>query len=97
MSQSDHVSAKTYLAIWGWLAGLMLLGVVLSELNILPIPSGWIVLIVVFLSTIKAVLVALYYMHLKTDQPLLALVLLAPFLLILLVVGLLFSTRLVHL
>ncbi len=92
-----HPSVKTYLAIWGWLAGLMLLGVVLSELNILPIPSAWIVLIVVVLSAIKAVLVALYYLHLKTDQRLLALVLLAPFLLIVLVVGLLFSTRLVHL
>ena len=90
-------SARLYLVIWGWLAGLMLLGVVLSELHILPVPASTIVLIVVLLSTVKALLVCLYYMHLKSDRRLLALVAIAPLLLILLVVGLLFSSRLVRL
>ena len=66
---------RTYLAIWGWLAGLMLIGVFLSEL---PIPKMTIVLLVLALSSIKALLVALYYMHLKMDRRLLALVALAP-------------------
>ena len=85
---------RTYLAIWGWLAGLMLFGVALS---LLPISKGLIVLIVLGLSSIKALLVALYYMHLKIDRRLLVLVILAPLLLIVLVLGVIFSSTLVHL
>lgn len=89
-----HASATTYLKIWGWLAGLMLLGVLLSEL---PISKGTVVLIVLALSSIKALLVALYYMHLKFDRRLLALVLLAPLVLVLLAVGVWASSYLVRL
>ena len=63
MSAPSHASVRTYLHIWLWLAGLMLLGVALSELSILPIPVTSIVLIVVGLSTVKALLVALQYHH----------------------------------
>ena len=91
---TDSGSAKTYLTIWGWLAGLMLLGVLLSEL---PIPKMTIVLVVLLLSSIKATLVALYYMHLKMDRRLLTVVLLAPLLLIALVTCLILSSRLVRL
>ncbi len=92
-------SARPYLLIGIWLAGLMLLGVLLSELSggLLPLPRWGIVTLVLSLSTIKATLVALYYMHLKTDQRLLALVILAPFLLILLAVGVVFSSHFVRL
>jgi cytochrome c oxidase subunit 4 len=89
-----HASAATYLRIWGWLAGLMLLGVLLSEL---PIPKATIVLLVLALSSIKALLVALYYMHLKFDRRLLALVLLAPFLLVLLAITVVYSSAFVRL
>ena len=68
-----HASVKRYLIIWCWLAGLMLLGVILSELSILPLPHTGVMAVVAGLSTVKAGLVALYYMHLKTDQRLLAL------------------------
>jgi len=94
---SDSPPTKLYLAIWGWLAGLMLLGVFLSELPILPLSKAALILIVVVLSTIKASLVALYYMHLKTDQRVLALVALSPLLLILLALGVVFSSFLVRL
>ena len=87
---------KMYLAIWGWLAALMLLGVLLSERNILPFPRWGIILTVVILSTIKASLVGLYYMHLKMERRLLAFIALGPLLLIALAVCLLFSSRLVH-
>jgi len=90
-------SARLYWTIWGWLAGLMLLGVVLSELSILPIARHTLLLIVVVLSTIKAVLVALYYMHLRADHRLLAYIALGPLLLIALAVGLLWTGTLVHL
>ena len=94
MTASSHASAKTYLAIWGWLAGLMLLGVLLSEL---PISKATVVLLVLGLSSVKALLVVLYYMHLKFDRRLLALVLLAPVVLVLLAVGLLYSSTFVRL
>ena len=90
--------APNYLLIGIWLAGLMLLGVLLSELTGggLPLPKWAVVTIILGLSTIKAMLVALYYMHLKTDQRLLAVVALVPFALILLAHGVLFSSRLVR-
>ena len=87
-------STRIYLTIWGWLAGLMLIGVLLSEL---PIPKITIVLIVLALSSIKALLVALYYMHLKMDQRLLTLVALVPFLLIALVLGVVLSSHFIRL
>jgi len=97
MTAGHAPSARLYWIIWGWLAGLMLLGVVLSELHVLPIAPKTIVLIVVGLSTIKAALVALYYMHLKTDRRLLAFVVAAPLLLVALALCVLFSSRLVKL
>ena len=87
---------RLYLAIWGWLAGLMLLGVLLSELPILPLSHKSLILIVVGLSTIKALLVALYYMHLKVDQRLLSLVALAPLALIALALSVVFASFFIH-
>jgi caa(3)-type oxidase subunit IV len=84
---------RTYLLIWVWLAGLMLLGVVLSWTGLSKVT---IVLLVLGLSSIKALLVAMYYMHLKLDRRLLALVAVAPLALILLAVGVVLSSRLVR-
>ena len=89
-----HVSPRAYLWIWVWLAGLMLLGVLLSET---ALPKRTIVLAVLLLSTIKAALVGLYYMHLKFDRRWLTLLALFPVLLIVLAVGLVCSSRLVRL
>ena len=94
VTDSSHLFAKTYLAIWGWLAGLMLLGVGLSAL---PISKRTVVLLVLALSSIKATLVALYYMHLKFDRRVLTIVLLAPLALILLALSVVFSSYFVHL
>ena len=88
-----HASAKTYLKIWGWLAGLMLLGVLLSEL---PIAKTTIVLLVLALSSVKAGLVVLYYMHLKFERRILAFVLLAPCLLLALAFGVVWSSTLIR-
>lgn len=96
MSESS-ASARTYLAIWGWLAGLMLLGVVLSELGVAGIPKGAIVLIVLALASVKALLVALYYMHLKFDRRVLTLVAMFPLVVIALAILLVLSSRLVTL
>ena len=93
MSDS-HASASTYLWIWGWLAGLMLLGVALSAL---PLSKSTIVLAILALSTVKAALVALYYMHLKFDRRVLALVAMFPLVVIALATLLVLSSRLVTL
>ncbi len=92
-------SNKKYLAIGIWLAGLMLLGVVLSELSggWLPLSRPGVVSLVLVLSTIKVLLVALYFMHLKTDRRLLAFVAVAPLILIALAVGVVFSSHFVRL
>ena len=89
---STASDTKLYVAIWGWLAGLMLLGVLLSELPILPLSHKALIMIVVSLSTVKALLVALYYMHLKMDQRLLALIALVPFALIALALSVVFAS-----
>ena len=96
---SAAVSSRTYIVIGMWLAGLMLLGVLLSELSggWLPLPRWGIVTLVLILSTIKATLVALYYMHLSSDRRLLILVALTPFLLILLALSVVFSSHFVRL
>jgi len=93
MTGQPHASIKLYLAIWGWLAGLMLLGVLLS---LLPISKMTVVLIVLGLSSIKAFLVALYYMHLKFDRRILALIMLFPFVLIGLALTVLLSSHFVR-
>ena len=95
----DRHSQPNYLLIGIWLAGLMLLGVLLSEVSGhgLPMPRWGIVALILALSTIKASLVALYYMHLKMDRRLLVFVALAPFLLITLALSVVFSSYLVRL
>ena len=97
MTEAHTASSRTYLAVWGWLAGLMLLSVVLSELSILPISPEGLVCIVLGLSTIKALLVVLYYMHLKFDRRLLVLVALFPIVLISLATFVVLSSRFVKL
>ena len=95
----ERTAHPNYLLIGIWLAGLMLLGVLLSEMSggFLPIPRWGVVTLVLALSTIKATLVALYFMHLKTDQRLLAVVAVVPLILIVLAVGVLYSSKLVRL
>ena len=94
MSTVTHASPRTYLIVWGWLAGLMLISVLLSEL---PLPGRTITLIVLALSTVKALLVALYYMHLKFDRRWLAFVAIFPLILVVVAVGVVASSRLVRL
>ncbi len=68
---SQAITQRQYVVIWVWLAALMLLGVLLSSLHL---PHRTVVLAVLGLSTIKAVMVAAYYMHLKFDAKFLTVV-----------------------
>jgi cytochrome c oxidase subunit 4 len=64
-----------YTAVFGLLAILTLIEVIISEL-----PEGWLgMTLLVVLSTLKAVLVVWFYMHLRTDNKLYALALIIPF------------------
>ena len=94
----ERPSHPNYLAIGIWLAGLMLIGVLLSELSggWLPLPKWAVAVLILGLSTVKAALVLLYYMHLKTDRRVLAFVVGVPFILILLALGVVFSSRLLQ-
>ena len=94
MTTATHASPAKYLWIWVWLAGLMFLGVILSRF---PLSKSFIVGAVLFLSTIKAILVATYYMHLKFDGRVARLVALAPLVIIAVADLLLASSRLVKL
>ena len=94
MTTAHAATGKRYLVVWGWLAGLMLLSVLLSGLPISASTVAWMVL---GLSTVKAALVSMYYMHLKFDRRWLLAVVGFPLLLIVLAVGLIASSRLVKL
>lgn len=94
MTTETSASPATYLWIWAWLAGLMLLGVALSAL---PVAKSVIVLAILALSSIKATLVALYYMHLKFDRRTLTFVAVFPLVIIALAVLLVCSSRFVNL
>jgi caa(3)-type oxidase subunit IV len=67
MTSSAHPTASTYLVIYGWLLGLTILevGVVLAGW-----PRGAIIAILIATALAKALLIALYFMHLKFDRPL---------------------------
>ena len=93
-TQAHQASARTYLVVWVWLALLMLMSVLLSAM---PISRGTVALIISLLSTVKATLVAMYYMHLKFDRRWLLIIATFPLVLIALATCLVLSSRLVRL
>ena len=93
---TTRAAHPNYVLIGIVLGVLMLLGVVLCEWR-LGLSRSIIVTTVLVFSTVKATLVALYYMHLRFDSRLLILVALAPFLLILLALSVVFASKLVRL
>ena len=64
MSAENH--RKQYWAIFGWLTGLTILEVAVVYM---PIAKGFIVSSLILLAVGKAALVAIYYMHLGTETP----------------------------
>ena len=59
------MSYRKYLLIWVWLIALLAAGTFISTL---PISKTEAVLLILFISLIKGVLVALFYMHLKFER-----------------------------
>jgi cytochrome c oxidase subunit 4 len=80
------VSAKKhphYVTVWYWLLGLALGSVLVS---LLPLPHPVIITLIFVAATVKAVLVALYYMHLRYEHLLICALVLVPLLLFALLV-----------
>ena len=66
MAQSTHTHEHpNYVLIWYWLLGLALVSVLLSAL---PIPQAVTLFLIFAAACVKAVLVALYYMHLRFER-----------------------------
>ena len=55
-----------YIAIWGYLFALTVIEVAAALLS--HIPKHWLILILLFLAVWKALLVAMYFMHLKFER-----------------------------
>ncbi len=70
-----------YIAIWGWLAGLTALEVWIANM---ALPRPIVIAALVGLAVAKAVLVALYFMHLRFERASLGLIALTPPLLLIL-------------
>ena len=71
-SPTAHRPHPNYVAVFGWLTFLTLVEVTLS---FAPMPSMMKIGVLVTLAVIKALLVILYYMHLRYDSKWYALVL----------------------
>ena len=66
MANMGHPTARTYLAIYGWLLGLTVL-----EVSVVMVgwPQGALVTLLISTALAKALLISLYFMHLKFDRP----------------------------
>ena len=76
-----------YVAIWGWLVALMILGLAAS---FLPGARGLAVALIFAIAVAKALLVALNYMHLKFEPRLIFAIAIVPVLFLLVLAGALF-------
>ena len=72
---ASHRTHPNYLAVWIWLAALMLLSVSAAYL---PAAAVVVIGIILALSFMKAVLVACYFMHLKFERRILLLAVILP-------------------
>ena len=72
---TEHVRPN-YILIWGYLFVLTVIEVVAAFLS--GIPKQWLILILVALAVVKALLVALYFMHLKFERWRLRLIFMIP-------------------
>ena len=78
IANTDHkkIEHPNYMGVWWWLLGLTVLEVAVLYL---PIVKGYQILLLVFLAVTKALLVAMYFMHLKFERVMLIASVLYPF------------------
>jgi len=65
MAEDTHGAHPNYWAIWAWLLGLTVVEVAVARLASLP--RGMLILVLLALAIWKALLVALYFMHLRFE------------------------------
>jgi cytochrome c oxidase subunit 4 len=70
------ITHPNYMGVWWWLLGLTVLEVAVLYL---PIAKGYQILLLVFLAVTKALLVAMFFMHLKFERVMLIAAVLYPF------------------
>jgi cytochrome c oxidase subunit 4 len=69
MTERDMVRHHpNYVAVWYWLVGLAIFSVLVSSL---PLPQTLAMVVIFVAAVVKAALVALYYMHLRSERLLL--------------------------
>ena len=73
--QTTHVRPN-YMLIWGYLFILTVIEVAAAFLS--HIPKHWLILILVVLAVVKALMVAMYFMHLKFERWRLRLIFIIP-------------------
>jgi len=76
-----HISRRTYLIVFAWLAVMTAIEVTVAAL---PLPELVTIIILITLAVIKAALVVLYYMHLRYDSFYYWIILLVPIVFVLL-------------
>ena len=76
-----------YFAVWIWLVGLVIVSVVASSV----LPKSAAVLLIFAVAAVKALLVALNYMNLKYEKPLLYALAIVPLLIVAVLIFALFS------
>jgi len=64
-----------YLAVWGWLVGLLIVGVLSATL---PFPKAASLVVIFGAAIAKAILVAANYMHLRFEPRLIYAIVIAP-------------------
>jgi caa(3)-type oxidase subunit IV len=76
-----HISRRTYLIVFAWLAAMTAIEVLVAAL---PLPEIVTIIVLVTLAIIKAALVVLYYMHLRYDSGYYWIILIVPIFFVLL-------------
>lgn len=87
MSVRSVPSYAAYFAIWAWLIALLVAGVFVPQLSLSKMNA---VLLIFSIALVKAALVTLFYMHLKSEKIPVWVVAVSPFFLISLAVFLIF-------
>jgi cytochrome c oxidase subunit 4 len=83
----EHVSLRTYYLIFGALLVLLVLTVAVAYLDL----GGWGIALALLIATVKALLVILYFMHVRYSNPLTWLFVASGFAWLVILIGLTFS------
>lgn len=90
---TTHGVRPNYVAIWGWLVALLIVGLAAS---FLPGARGLAVALIFATAVVKALLVALNYMHLRFEPRLIYAIAIVPVLFILMLMVVLFPDFVFH-